>query len=160
MKTHIFTALTLGGPEAAQLIDSIEESSKKRYMHHYNFPPFSVGESGRVGGFNRRMVGHGDMDFKVAGTAEGVTAIQMDVKVDGIPVPVLGEALQKAKAARLQILQVMEQAIAAPRPDISPRAPKIITLKILPEQIGLVIGGGGKTINGIKDDTGVKNISE
>lgn len=243
--THIFTALTLGGPEAAQLIDSIEESeTKKRYMHHYNFPPFSVGESGRVGGFNRRMIGHGalaekavlpvipaqeefpytirlvsetlssngsssmgsvcastlalmdggvpitrpvagiasglmmdkekyvlltdiqgpedehgDMDFKVAGTKVGVTAIQMDVKVDGIPVAVLGEALQKAKAARLQILDVMEKEIAHARPNISPRAPKIITLKILPEQIGLVIGGGGKTINGIKDDTGVEEIS-
>lgn len=242
--THIFTALTLGGPEAAQLIDSIEESSKKRYMHHYNFPPFSVGESGRVGGFNRRMVGHGalaekallpvipkqevfpytirlvsetmssngsssmgsvcasslalmdggvpivrpvagiasglmmdgdeyalltdiqgpedehgDMDFKVAGTTEGITAIQMDVKVDGVPVKVLSEALGKAKAARLQILDVMRGAISAPRPSISPRAPKIITLKILPEQIGLVIGGGGKTINGIKDDTGVEEIS-
>lgn len=243
--THIFTALTLGGPEAAQLIDSIEErETKKRYLHHYNFPPFSVGESGRVGGFNRRMVGHGalaekavlpvipkqedfpytirlvsetmssngsssmgsvcastlalmdggvpitrpvagiasglmmqngkyvlltdiqgpedehgDMDFKVAGTRNGVTAIQMDVKVDGVPVAVLGEALQKAKQARFQILDVMEQAIAAPRADISPRAPKIITLRILPEQIGLVIGGGGKTINGIKDDTGVEEIS-
>jgi len=243
--THIFTALTLGGPESAQVIDSIEESDmKKRYMHHYNFPPFSVGESGRVGGFNRRMIGHGalaekavlpvipsqdefpytirlvsetmssngsssmgsvcgsslalmdggvpikrhvagiasgvmmrageyvlltdiqgpedehgDMDFKVAGTREGVTAIQMDVKVDGIPVPVLAQALQKAKQARLQILDVMEKTIAAPRPDISPRAPKIVTLKILPEQIGLVIGGGGKTINGIKDDTGVEEIT-
>lgn len=243
--THIFTALTLGGPEAAQLIDSIEESDvKKRYMHHYNFPPFSVGESGRIGGFNRRMVGHGalaekavlpvippqekfpytirlvsetmssngsssmgsvcasslalmdggvpitrpvagiasglmmrgneyvlltdiqgpedehgDMDFKVAGTREGVTAIQMDVKVDGVPVSVLGEALEKAKQARLQILKVMEEAIASPRPTISPRAPKIVTLKILPEQIGLVIGSGGKTINSIKDDTGVEEIS-
>ena len=243
--THIFTALTLGGPESAQLIDSIEESSKKRYMHHYNFPPFSVGESGRVGGFNRRAIGHGalaekallpvippqekfpytirlvsetlssngsssmgsvcgstlalmdggvpivrpvagiasglmmgeegkyllltdiqgpedehgDMDFKVAGTEVGVTAIQMDVKVDGIPVAVLGEALLKAKTARLQILEVMRKAIAEPRKDISPRAPKIIVLKILPEQIGLVIGGGGKTINGIKDETGVEEIS-
>lgn len=242
--THIFTALTLGGPEAAQLIDSIEESSKKRYMHHYNFPPFSVGESGRVGGFNRRMIGHGalaekallpvipsqeefpytirlvsetmssngsssmgsvcgstlalmdggvpikrpvagiasglmmkgsayvlltdiqgpedehgDMDFKVAGTTEGVTAIQMDVKVDGIPVAILSEALQKAKAARLQILEVMQNEIATSRPDISPRAPKIVVLKILPEQIGLVIGGGGKTINAIKDQTGVEEIS-
>jgi polyribonucleotide nucleotidyltransferase len=243
--THIFTALTLGGPEAAQLIDSIEESDvKKRYMHHYNFPPFSVGESGRVGGFNRRMIGHGalaekallpvipsqdefpytirlvsetlssngsssmgsvcasslalhdggvpikchvagiasgvmmdgekytlltdiqgpedehgDMDFKVAGTRTGVTAIQMDVKVDGVPVQILSEALQKAKAARLQILDVMEKEIAIPRPTISPRAPQIITLKILPEQIGLVIGGGGKTINGIKDDTKVEEIS-
>jgi polyribonucleotide nucleotidyltransferase len=243
--THIFTALTLGGPEAAQLIDSIEESEvKKRYMHHYNFPPFSVGESGRVGGFNRRMIGHGalaekavlpviptqeefpytirlvsetlssngsssmgsvcastlalmdggvpikrpvagiasglmmdkdtyvlltdiqgpedehgDMDFKVAGTREGVTAIQMDVKVDGIPVKILREALEKAKAARLQILDVMEKEIAQARPNISPRAPKIITLKVLPEQIGLVIGGGGKTINKIKDETGVEEIS-
>jgi polyribonucleotide nucleotidyltransferase len=242
--THIFTALTLGGPEAAQLIDSIEESSKKRYMHHYNFPPFSVGESGRVGGFNRRAIGHGalaekallpvlpsqtefpytirlvsetmssngsssmgsvcgsslalqdggvpiarpvagiasgllmyegkyvlltdiqgpedehgDMDFKVAGTEVGVTAIQMDVKVDGIPVPVLREALEKAKTARLQILSVMKEAIAEPRTEISPRAPKIIVLSILPEQIGLVIGSGGKTINGIKDETGVEEIS-
>jgi len=243
--THIFTALTLGGPEAAQLIDSIEESSKKRYMHHYNFPPFSVGESGRVGGFNRRAIGHGslaekallpviptqtefpytirlvsetmssngsssmgsvcgsslalmdggvpivrpvagiasgvmmgengkyilltdiqgpedehgDMDFKVAGTEVGVTAIQMDVKVDGIPIRVLGEALEKAKQARLQILKVMEVEIAKPRTNISPRAPKIIVLTILPEQIGLVIGSGGKTINGIKDQTGVEEIS-
>lgn len=242
--THIFTALTLGGPEAAQLVDTIEESDvKKRYMHHYNFPPFSVGESGRVGGFNRRMIGHGalaekamlpvvpsqekfpytirlvsetmssngsssmgsvcastlalmdggvpitspvagiasglimsgdkyvlltdiqgpedeygDMDFKVAGTKQGVTAIQMDVKVDGIPVHILGEALEKAKNARLQILEVMKKEIAASRSDISPRAPKIIVLKILPEQIGLVIGGGGKTINAIKDQTGVEEI--
>lgn len=246
-ETHIFTALTLGGPEAAQIIDSIEEggnAAKKRYMHHYNFPPFSVGESGRVGGFNRRMIGHGalaekallpvipaqedfpytirlvsetlssngsssmgsvcgstlalmdggvpiarpvagiasglmmgdgecvlltdiqgpedehgDMDFKVAGTTEGVTAIQMDVKVDGVPVAVLAEALEKAKAARLRILDVMKEAIAAPRAEISPRAPRILILKILPEQIGLVIGGGGKTINGIKDETGVEEIS-
>lgn len=243
--THIFTALTLGGPEAAQVIDSIEESdTKKRYMHHYNFPPFSVGESGRVGGFNRRMIGHGalaekavlpvipsqeefpytirlvsetlssngsssmgsvcastlalmdggvpikrpvagiasglmmrgdeyvlltdiqgpedehgDMDFKVAGTTEGVTAIQMDVKVEGIPVGILAQALEKAKQARLQILEVMGKEISQARANISPRAPKIITLKVLPEQIGLVIGGGGKTINKIKDETGVEEIS-
>lgn len=243
--THIFTALTLGGPEAAQLIDTIEErETSKHYFHHYNFPPFSVGESGRVGGFNRRMIGHGalaekavapvipsreefpytirlvsetmssngsssmgsvcgstlalmdggvpikrpvagiasglmmegdkyalltdiqgpedehgDMDFKVAGTREGVTAIQMDVKVGGIPIQVLGEALEKAKQARLQILDVIEAEIASPRAHISPRAPEIITLSILPEQIGLVIGSGGKTINAIKDDTGVEEIS-
>jgi polyribonucleotide nucleotidyltransferase len=243
--THIFTALTLGGPEAAQLIDTIEtHESKKHYLHHYNFPPFSVGESGRVGGFNRRMIGHGalaekaiapmipprdefpytirlvsetmssngsssmgsvcgstlalmdggvpikrpvagiasglmmegekyalltdiqgpedehgDMDFKVAGTREGVTAIQMDVKVDGIPVKVLGEALEKAKQARLQILDVIETEITAPRESISPRAPEIVTLAILPDQIGLVIGSGGKTINAIKEETGVEEIS-
>lgn len=243
--THIFTALTLGGPEAAQLVDTIEERDvKKRYMHHYNFPPFSVGEAGRVGGFNRRMIGHGalaekavypvippqsefpytirlvsetlasngsssmgsvcgstlalmdggvpitrpvagiasgvmivgddyrlltdiqgpedehgDMDFKVAGTRMGVTAIQMDVKVDGIPVKILAEALEKAKAARFTILDVMEKAIAAPRPNISPRAPEIVTMKVQPDQIGLVIGSGGKTINEIKDSTGVDEIS-
>lgn len=243
--TRIFSALTLGGPEAAQMIDTMEERDvKKRFMHHYNFPPFSVGETGRVGGFNRRMIGHGalaekallpvipdkevfpytirlvsetmssngsssmgsvcastlalmdggvpikrpvagiasgimmyegsyrlltdiqgpedeygDMDFKVAGTTEGITAIQMDVKVTGIPVPVLAEALEKAKLARLQILGVITTALSAPRPHISPRAPEIISLTILPEQIGLVIGGGGKTINGIKDTTGVTEIT-
>jgi polyribonucleotide nucleotidyltransferase len=243
--THIFSALTLGGPEAAQLIDTIEEQEgKKRFMHHYNFPPFSVGETGRVGGFNRRMIGHGalaekalvpvipsqekfpytirlvsetlssngsssmgsvcasvlammdggvpikrpvagiasgvmimedkyalltdiqgpedefgDMDFKVAGTTEGVTAIQMDVKVGGISLEILKGALEKARAARLHILETMTAAIAAPRPNISPRAPEIVVVKINPDQIGLVIGGGGKTINGIKDATGVQEIT-
>lgn len=243
--THIFSALTLGGPEAAQMLDTMEtREGKKRFMHHYNFPPYSVGETGRVGGFNRRMIGHGalaekalaplipdqgefpytirlvsetlssngsssmgsvcastlalldggvplkrpvagiasgvmilgakhalltdiqgpedefgDMDFKVAGTTEGVTAIQMDVKVSGVPIPILAEALEKAKAARLHILKTMNAAIAAPRATISDRAPAIIVLQILPEQIGLVIGGGGKTINGIKDVTQVEEIS-
>ncbi len=244
--THIFSALTLAGPEAAQLIDTIEnQDMKKPFMHHYNFPPFSVGETGRVGGFNRRMIGHGalaekallpvlpkkedfpytirlvsetmasngsssmgsvcastlammdggvpitrpvagiasglimdkegnyvvltdiqgpedehgDMDFKVAGTTEGVTAIQMDVKVSGVPVPMLADALEKAREARLHILKTMREAIAEPRADISPRAPKIISFIIDPEKIGLVIGSGGKTINGIKDESGVEEIS-
>jgi polyribonucleotide nucleotidyltransferase len=221
-----------------------ERDVKKRFMHHYNFPPFSVGETGRVGGFNRRMIGHGalaekallpviptkeafpytirlvsetmssngsssmgsvcastlalmdggvpisrpvagiasgvmmyegqyklltdiqgpedefgDMDFKVAGTAEGITAIQMDVKVSGIPISILAEALEKAKAARLTILEVMTKAIPVPRAAISVRAPEIVSLTILPEQIGLVIGSGGKTINGIKDQTEVTEIT-
>ncbi len=243
--THIFTALTLGGPDAAQMIDTIEsQDTKKRFMHHYNFPPYSVGETGRVGGFNRRMIGHGalaekalapmipdqtdfpytirlvsetlssngsssmgsvcastlalmdggvpmkrpvagiasgvligensyalltdiqgpedefgDMDFKVAGTTEGVTAIQMDIKVSGIPLNILAEALEKAKAARLHILQTMTAEIPTPRENISPRAPEIVSLSILPDQIGLVIGGGGKTINAIKEETGVEEIS-
>lgn len=243
--TKIFSALTLGGPEAAQIIDSIESSpEKKRFMHHYNFPPFSVGETGRVGGQNRRMIGHGalaekallpvipeqenfpytirlvsetlssngsssmgsvcastialldggvpikrvvagiasgvmiknndyvlltdiqgpedefgDMDFKVAGTTEGITAIQMDVKVDGIAIHILGEALEKARLARLQIIKVITEEIPTARPNISPRAPQIIVVKILPEQIGLVIGGGGKTIKGIKEKTGVEEIT-
>jgi polyribonucleotide nucleotidyltransferase len=102
---------------------------------------------------------HGDMDFKVAGTRTGVTAMQMDVKVGGVPLLVLKEALEKARLARLQILDVIEAEIAAPRADISPRAPKIVVMQVKPEQIGLVIGGGGKTINGIKDETGVDEIT-
>jgi polyribonucleotide nucleotidyltransferase len=244
--THVLSALTLGGPGDALSINSIEEQNgKKRYIHHYNFPPFSVGETGRVGGFNRRMIGHGalaekallpvlptqeefpytirvvsesmasngstsmasacgstialmdagvpikrpvagiasglmmlddnnykvltdiqgpedhhgDMDFKVAGTREGITAIQMDVKVDGIPLPILEEALEKAKSARETILDVIEAEIPAPRENISPYAPEIVSTKVLEEQIGLVIGPGGKTINKIKDDTGVEEIT-
>ena len=243
--THIFTALTLGGPEAAQLIDTMEErAGKKRFMHHYNFPPFSVGETGRVGGFNRRMIGHGalaekalipvippqttfpytirlvsetlssngsssmgsvcastlalmdggvpisrpvagiasgvmvmgeryklltdiqgpedefgDMDFKVAGTSVGVTAIQMDVKVGGVSLEILEGALEKARAARIHILATMTAAIPDPRAQISARAPEIVVVAIRPDQIGLVIGGGGKTINGIKDQTGVEEIT-
>src|SRR3990167_7209331 len=245
--THVLGALTLGGPEAAQIIDSIEvQDGKKRFMLHYNFPPFSVGETGRVGGMNRRMIGHGalaekalrpmipakelfpytirivceslasngstsmasvcagtlalmdagvpiakpvagiamgmmsdakageyrvltdiqgpedhhgDMDFKVAGTSDGVTAVQMDVKVEGVPLAVLSEAFAQAKKARLQILGVITKEIAAPRAALSPRAPEIISMKVKPDQIGLVIGGGGKTINGIKDITKVEEIS-
>jgi len=248
--THVFSALTLGGPGDSQIIDSIESHDvKKRFMHHYNFPPYSAGETGRMGGINRRAIGHGalaekalsavipdastfpytirlvsecfasngstsmgsvcastlalmdggvpiiapvagiamglmlsdnfvqdkkykvltdiqgpedefgDMDFKVAGTRNGITAIQMDIKLDGIPVPILIEALAGAKAARLQILEVIEKEIAAPRGAISPRAPEIITMHVRPDQIGLVIGGGGKTINGIKDVTAVSDIT-
>jgi polyribonucleotide nucleotidyltransferase len=99
---------------------------------------------------------HGDMDFKVAGTSKGITAIQMDVKVDGVPLQILKEALEKARLARLHILKTMEAAIASPRPDISPYAPKIVSLKIKQDQIGLVIGPGGKTINAIREETGAE----
>jgi polyribonucleotide nucleotidyltransferase len=101
----------------------------------------------------------GDMDFKVAGTEMGVTAIQMDVKVSGIPLQILREALAKAKQARLEILKTIALEIPAARKTISERAPQILVVKILPEQIGLVIGGGGKTINAIKEETGVEEIS-
>jgi len=245
-ETHMFTALTLGGPDDSQILDTIEENgTKKHFMHHYNFPPFSVGETGRFGGTNRRMIGHGalaekalvpvipdktvfpytirlvsetmasngsssmgavcgstlalldggvpitrhvagiasglmmespekyqlitdiqgpedehgDMDFKVAGTRVGITAMQMDVKVGGIPLPILGEALEKARLARLHILETLEKEINTHRTEISPRAPKIVVMQILPSQIGLVIGGGGKTINGIKEETGVDEIT-
>ncbi len=243
--THIFSALTLGSPNDAQAIDTIEDQDgSKHFLHHYNFPPFSVGETGRVGGFNRRMIGHGalaekalapvipsveqfpytirlvsetmaangsssmgsvcasslalmdggvpitravagiasgvmidgthytlltdiqgpedehgDMDFKVAGTKIGVTAIQMDVKVASIPLSILTEALAAARDARHQILATMQEAISAPRASISPRAPHIVRHTIPVEQIGLVIGPGGKTINGIKEASGVRDIT-
>ncbi len=246
-ETHVLAALTLGGPGDAQLIDTIESRDvKKSFMLHYNFPPFSVGETGRVGGMNRRMIGHGalaekalrvmmpskevfpytvrivseclasngstsmatvcagtlalmdagvpiqkpvagiamgmmsdakagiykvltdiqgpedhhgDMDFKVAGTRDGVTAVQMDVKVEGVPVKVLSEAFAQAKKARLEILEVILKELGAPRADISPRAPKILTLKVKVDQIGLVIGPGGKTINGIRERTKADDIT-
>lgn len=248
--THVFTALTLGGPGDSQVVDSMEErDAEKRFMHHYNFPPYSSGETGRMGGVNRRAVGHGalaekaleavipnkdifpytirlvsecfasngstsmgsvcastlalmdggvpitapvagiamglmlsptytqdkkykvltdiqgpedshgDMDFKVAGTKNGITAIQMDIKLDGVPVAILTEALEGARLARLHILETLQQALAAPRATISPRAPEIVTLKVRPDQIGLVIGGGGKTINGVKEASGVSDIT-
>lgn len=244
--THVLTALTLGGPGDSLLVDSMEEQEvKKRFMHHYNFPPFSAGETGRIGGVNRRMVGHGalaekalaavipkqedfpytirlvsesmasngstsmasvcastlalmdggvpikapvagialglmmhdeqnykvltdiqgpedhhgDMDFKVAGTRAGVTAIQMDVKVDGIPISILKEALGDAKTARQHILGILENEIALPRKDISPRAPKIIIVKVKPDQIGMVIGPGGRMINSIREDTKADDIT-
>jgi len=99
------------------------------------------------------------MDFKVAGTRAGVTAIQMDIKLDGVPVPILVEALAGAKVARLHILDVIEKEISTPRATINSRAPEIITMNVRPDQIGLVIGGGGKTINGIKDTTKVSDIT-
>jgi polyribonucleotide nucleotidyltransferase len=246
-ETHVLAALTLGGPGDAQLLDTIEyQDTKKTFMLHYNFPPFSVGETGRVGGMNRRMIGHGalaeksvrmvlpgkdifpytirivseclasngstsmatvcastlalmdagvpitkpvagiamgmmsdakageyrvltdiqgpedhhgDMDFKVAGTKDGVTGVQMDVKVEGVPLDVLAKAFDQAKKARLQILDVITGAIAAPRKDISERAPKILTLKVKVDQIGLVIGPGGKNINGIRERTKTDDIT-
>src|SRR3989344_4830152 len=244
--THVLSVLTLGGPQDAQIVEGMEVSEKKRFMHHYNFPPFSVGETGRMGGMNRRAIGHGslaekalratlpsqenfpytirlvsestasngstsmasvcastlalmdggvpitrptagiamglmmessntqssklnykiltdiqgaedhfgDMDFKVAGTSEGISAIQLDIKVGGIPIKILFEALAQAREARLKILEKIKEAIPAPRPELSPNAPQILIMKVAEDQIGLVIGGGGKTINKIIDESG------
>lgn len=240
--THVLSVLTLGGPEDRNTINSMQTSTEKRFMHHYNFPPYSSGETGRFGMTNRREVGHGalvekallmvlpneekfpytirvvsestasngstsqasicattlalmdggvpidapvagiamglmyeddnnykiltdiqgpedhhgDMDFKVAGTKKGVTAIQLDVKVEGVPVKILGEALLQARDARLKILEVMQSEIEKPRNEISPNAPKIEIIKIDTEKIGLVIGSGGKTIKEIKEKTGAE----
>jgi polyribonucleotide nucleotidyltransferase len=101
----------------------------------------------------------GDMDFKVAGTVDGVTAIQMDVKVDGVPLHILEGALEKARLARLKIIDVIKAEIATSRATISPRAPEIVVVQIKPEQIGLVIGSGGKTIKSIKEDSAVEEIT-
>lgn len=243
-ETHVMSVLTLAGPESMHTIDGMESEFKKRFMHHYNFPPYSAGETGRVGGINRREMGHGflaekalvpvlpskhsfpytirvvsestasngstsqasicaatialldggvpiktpvagisigvmmdendptkyalitdiqgpedhygDMDFKVAGTENGITAIQLDIKVDGVPVQVLKDALLKAKSARLHILEKIKSVISEPRKDISPRAPKIVTLTIKKDQIGMVIGPGGKNINAIREETGTE----
>ena len=240
--THVLSVLTLGGPGDMQAVNGMDVTSERRFMHHYNFPPYSAGEPGRSGFTNRREVGHGalaekallmvlpkkedfpytirivsesmasngstsqasicastlalmdggvpilapvagiamglmyendneykiltdiqgpedhhgDMDFKVAGTREGVTAIQLDVKVDGVPIKILAEALAQSKKARLTILDRIEKEIAKPRADISPNAPKIIMIKINPEKIGMVIGSGGKTIKDIKERTGAE----
>ncbi len=243
--THVLSALTLGSPSDAQVIDTIEApDSSKRFIHHYNFPPFSVGETGRVGGFNRRAIGHGalaekslravipskdefpytirivsetmssngsssqasicaaslalhdagvpvkshvagiamglmmlgddykiltdiqgpedhfgDMDFKVSGTRDGVTAVQMDVKLEGVSIQILSEAFEQAKKARMQILDLLESEIDKPRDELPANAPRIETIKIDTDKIGLVIGSGGKTIQGIKESSGVDDIT-
>ena len=238
--THVLSVLTLGGPEDRNLVDGLQLKIEKRFMHHYNFPPYSAGETGRAGFTNRREVGHGalaekalamvlpsienfpytirlvsesmasngstsqasicastlalmdggvpilapvagiamglmyendqkykiltdiqgpedhhgDMDFKIAGTRTGVTAIQLDVKVEGVPIKILGEAMTQAKTARVVIIDRIEKEIPKPRADISPNAPKILIIKINPDKIGLVIGGGGKTIKEIQEKSG------
>lgn len=236
-ETQVLSVVTLGAPGDEQTLDSMEESGAKKYMHHYNFPGFSVGEVKPLRGPGRREIGHGalaekallpvlpkdeefpytirvvsevlesngsssqasicgstlslmdagvpitapvagiamglvldekdknryqlltdiqgiedhsgHMDFKVAGTETGITAIQLDIKLGGISYGIVKETLDKARIARLQILGVMKQAIASPRPELSQYAPRIITLTINPDKIRDVIGTGGKIINEI-----------
>ncbi|HTG47484.1 MAG TPA: polyribonucleotide nucleotidyltransferase [Actinomycetota bacterium] len=237
--TQALNVTTLGMLRMTQLIDTLDLEDSKRYMHHYNFPPYSTGETGRVGSPRRREIGHGalaeravipvvpneeefpyalrlvsdvlssngstsmasvcgstlslmdagvpikapvagiamgmiadegryvtltdilgaedalgDMDFKVAGTSEFVTAIQLDMKVSGMPADVLAGALQQAKEARMKVLDVMLAAIPAPRDAVSEKAPRIITIKIPVDKIGEVIGPKGKKINEIIAITG------
>ncbi|OGF70321.1 polyribonucleotide nucleotidyltransferase [Candidatus Giovannonibacteria bacterium RIFCSPLOWO2_02_FULL_45_14] len=240
-ETHVLSAATLGGPGDTQLVEGMSISTKKRFMHHYNFPPFAPGETGRMGGPGRREIGHGalaeralipvlpdisefpyvirlvsevlssngstsmastcasilsmmdagvpikrmvagiamglilspdgkkfkvltdiqgpedhygDMDFKSAGTSEGVTAVQMDVKISGVTLEVLKETLLDARAARIKIMEVMARAIDKPRAELSKFAPRILTIKINPDRIRDLIGPGGKMINSIIDETG------
>ena len=178
-ETQIMGVTTLDMVKMAQQVDSLGPETSKRYMHHYNFPPYSTGETGRVGSPKRREIGHGalaeralmpvlpsvedypyafgDMDFTVAGTKDFVTALQLDTKLDGIPSQVLAGALSQAKDARLTILDVMAEAIDEPD-EMSPFAPRITTIKIPMDKIGELIGPKGKTINGITEETGA-NIS-
>jgi polyribonucleotide nucleotidyltransferase len=240
-QTQILSVCTLGALGDVQILDGIDPAETKRFMHHYNFPPFSVGEARPLRAPGRREIGHGalgeralskvipsetefpytirlvseaiesngstsqasicasilammdagvpikapvagvamglikdgehvsiltdiqgmedhlgDMDFKVAGTAEGVTAIQMDIKIDGIDRKILQDALQQAKEGRMFILGKMNEAISAPRTSLSKYAPKIIIININPDKIRDVIGAGGKIINKIIEETGVK----
>ncbi|WP_312881152.1 polyribonucleotide nucleotidyltransferase [Actinomadura alba] len=239
-ETQILGVTTLNMLRMEQMIDTLNPERTKRYMHNYNFPPYSTGETGRVGSPKRREIGHGalaeralipvlptreefpyairqvsealssngstsmgsvcastmslldagvplkemvagiamgliheggeyvtltdilgaedafgDMDFKVAGTKDVITALQLDTKLDGIPASVLSAALKQAKGARLAILDVMQEAIEAPG-EMSPNAPRIITIKVPVDKIGEVIGPKGKMINSIQDDTGAE----
>lgn len=240
-QTQALSTTTLGPINEYQVIDGLSSEEKRSFIHHYNFPHFSVGETGRMFGPKRREIGHGalgerallpvipdtedfpymirvvsevlesngsssqasicgatlslmdagvpikapvggiamgmvkngenytilsdiqgledalgDMDFKVAGTREGITALQMDIKIDGINTNILKEALEAAKVARMTVLDNMEAEISEPRTELSAYAPKIKSLQIKEDQIKVVIGKGGETINGIIDETGVK----
>ncbi len=238
-ETQVLNFTTLGMPRMNQLLDTIGIDESKRYMHHYNFPPFSTGETGFMRGPKRREIGHGllaeralvpvvpgqgefpytlrlvsevlssngstsmasvcgstlslmdagvpvkapvagiamglvyaegtyttltdilgaedalgDMDFKVAGTSEFVTALQLDTKIDGIPADVLAQALRQAHDARMRILEVMHGAIAESRPEVNVNAPKIVSFEIPIDKIGEVIGPKGKVINALQQETG------
>ncbi|MFT4038532.1 MAG: polyribonucleotide nucleotidyltransferase [Thermomicrobiales bacterium] len=241
-QTQVLTVVTLGSTAEEQRLDSISPVTTKRYIHHYNFPPFSVGEVRRMRGPGRRDIGHGalaerallavipdsdafpytmrlvsevvssngstsmasvcgstlalmdagvpisapvagiamglvtddsgkyqilsdiqgmedalgDMDFKVAGTTEGVTAIQMDIKVKGITPQIMREALAQARDGRMHILGIMQEAISSPRAELSRFAPRVLRVKINPEKIGAVIGPGGKMIRAIQEETNTK----
>jgi polyribonucleotide nucleotidyltransferase len=238
-ETQVMNVCTMAMPRMNQIIDSLSPSTEKRYLHHYNMPPWANGETGRVGSPKRREIGHGalaaravlpvvpsqedfaytlrlvsevmssngstsmasvcssslslmdagvptraavagiamglvkdgdqyvtltdilgaedafgDMDFKVAGTADAITALQLDTKIDGIPADVLSAALEQAKEARTEILAVMDAAIAEPRSEVAETAPKIKTITIPLDKIGEVIGPKGKIINTIQQETG------
>ncbi|ACJ34050.1 polyribonucleotide nucleotidyltransferase [Anoxybacillus flavithermus] len=240
-QTQALSVCTLGALGDVQILDGLGIEETKRFMHHYNFPPFSVGETGAMRGPGRREIGHGalgeralepvipsekefpytirlvsevlesngstsqasicastlammdagvpikapvagiamglvksgehytiltdiqgmedhlgDMDFKVAGTEKGVTALQMDIKIKGLSREILEEALQQARKGRLEILKHMMQTISEPRKELSPYAPKILTMQINPDKIRDVIGPSGKQINKIIEETGVK----
>ena len=240
-ETQAIVATTLGTERSSQIIDALEGEYKDKFMLHYNFPPYSVGETGFIGSPKRREIGHGklarrsleavlpemdkfpyairlvseitesngsssmatvcgsslslmhagipikshvagiamglvkdgdqfkvltdilgdedhlgDMDFKVAGTSEGITALQMDIKIDGITKPIMEDALEQAKKARLHILDIMNESISKPSNDYSPYAPSIITITVAKDKIRDVIGKGGATIRSLTEVTGAQ----
>jgi len=240
-QTQVLTIATLGTPRDSQSLDTLTLEEDKRYMHHYNFPPYSTGETYPLRGPKRREIGHGalaeaalramipdedqfpytirlvsevlssngstsmasvcgstlalmdagvpikrpvagiamglikegdniailtdiqgqedhfgDMDFKVAGTSQGITALQMDIKITGVSDEIMGQALAQAKDARLQVLEVMLAALPAARESLSPYAPRMESIKVNPEKIGIIIGPGGKMVRSIQDRLGVK----
>jgi len=239
--TQVLSTTTLGTPSDAQEMDDLNPSTEKTYLHHYNFPPYSVGETRPMRTPGRREIGHGalaeraiipvlpgketfpyvlrvvsevlssngstsmgsvcgstlslldagvplkaavsgtamglikegkevriltdiqgiedflgDMDFKVAGTDKGITALQMDMKITGLPVSIISDAIKKARPARLHILEKMQAAIDKPQESLSPHAPRLLSFRIDPELIGTVIGPGGRTIKGITERTNTK----
>ncbi len=238
-ETQVMSIATLGTLKDAQELDGLDVDSTKRYLHHYNFPPYSTGEAKPMRGSSRREIGHGalaeralvpvipdekdfpytirvvsevmssngstsmasvcgstlslmdagvpikapvagiamglisdgsrfavltdiqgmedhlgDMDFKVAGTSEGITALQMDIKIKGLSKVIMEQALAQAREARLTILELIKNVIAEPRPALKEHAPRITTVHINPDKIGALIGPGGKNVRGIQDDTG------
>ncbi|MBE9509160.1 MAG: polyribonucleotide nucleotidyltransferase [Chloroflexi bacterium] len=240
-ETQVLSVATLGTPREEQRLDDLAPEETKRYIHHYNFPPYSTGETRPMRGPKRREIGHGalaerallpvipgmdefpytirvvseaissngstsmasvcgsslalmdagmpikapvagiamglmmedgryqiltdiqgledhigDMDFKVAGTRTGITALQMDIKVAGLSYDILAEALEQARQARMQILDVIETTIPAPRAELSPYAPRMTILHIDPDKLGAVIGSGGKTVRAIQDECDVR----
>jgi polyribonucleotide nucleotidyltransferase len=240
-ETQVLTLATLGTPKEAQELDTLSPIEIKRYMHHYNFPPFSTGEARPLRGSSRREIGHGalaeralvpvlpsekefpytlrlvseclssngstsmgsvcgstlalmdtgvpikapvsgiamglitdgskykilsdiqgiedhlgDMDFKVAGTDKGITALQMDIKISGLTTQMMSEALDQAKVGRKHILDKMLEVLPAPRPELKPHAPRITTIMVPVEKIGAIIGPGGKTIRAIQEESGAK----
>ena len=239
--TQVLSTTTLGTPSDAQEMDDLNPSTEKTYLHHYNFPPYSVGETRPMRTPGRREIGHGalaeraivpvlpgketfpyvlrvvsevlssngstsmgsvcgstlslldagvplkapvsgtamglikegkevriltdiqgiedflgDMDFKVAGTEKGITALQMDMKITGLPVSIVSDAIKKARPARIHILEKMQEAIDKPQESLSPHAPRLLSFRIDPELIGTVIGPGGRTIKGITERTNTK----
>ncbi len=238
-ETQVLSIATLGTLKDAQQLDGLAPEDTKRYLHHYNFPPYSTGEAKPMRGSSRREIGHGalaerallpvipsetefpytirvvsevmssngstsmasvcgstlslmdagvpikapvggiamglisdgsryavltdiqgledhlgDMDFKVAGTTQGITALQMDIKIKGLSKEIMEKALSQAREARLMILDVIKNALAAPRPDLKSHAPRITTIHISPDKIGALIGPGGKNVRAIQDETG------